>query len=114
MIDPATEIGRVRLLTGDITATPFFEDHIYQYYLDQGEGEVGSAIAIVEAMASAFALMPERERVGHFETYNISLSFLDSRLDELKKKRYGTQSAPMIIRAGQDSWDRVSNIFFDD
>jgi len=108
-IDPSTQVGRMRLLTGDVEG--YFDDPIYQHQLDEGKSELEGAIEVLEYLINAFALMPSRERAGAYETYNLNLSFLDGRLDELKKRRYSYKKAPVVINSGQDSWDWFDNIF---
>lgn len=110
-IDFSTDIGKARMYVGDIGDEKLFEDTVYQQLLDAGKSPIETAIELLEAAITHFAMMPTRERAGAYEVYSMNIQFLDSRLDELKKKRYGATKTPVVINPGQKSWDWLDTIF---
>lgn len=112
-LDLTNPVNRVRMLTGDLNATePYFEDSIYQYYLDQGNSEQETAIEILEATIAAFSLNPTRERSGSYEAYGQNLKFLQDRLESLKQKKVTTTGkTPVLLNPGQRSWQWLDDLF---
>ncbi|WP_306169121.1 hypothetical protein [Halomonas sp. MMSF_3323] len=112
MIDPTSDVGRIRLLTGDIDEPYYFEDDIYLYYLNEGMSELEVAIEITNNIIAYLSLSPTRERTGSIEVYQQNLTFLQQRLKDMEKDNQAKNKIiPAIINPGQKSWCWLDEIF---
>ena len=117
MIDPNTDIGRVRLLTGD-TATDeidqYLADNIYEWFLAENGGDIyEAAIEALESIINQLSLTPERWRIGDAEEYRANIDTLERRLDALKLKRNRVRKSPIpiVIHTDRKDWSDFDSIF---
>ncbi|MCK2041945.1 hypothetical protein KZO83_04490 [Chromohalobacter sp. TMW 2.2308] len=117
MIDPNTDIGRTRLLTGD-TATEeldqYLPDNIYDWFLQDNEGDVyEAAIAALETIINQLSLTPERWRIGDASENRANIDTLEKRLDALilKRNRVKKTPVPILLNTDRKDWSDFEAIF---
>lgn len=100
----ATNIGKVRLLTGDkVISDPVFTDEEIEVFLSNNGNSINLAAAeLLEAWAAQYSANVDSEKIGD---YSYSQSIVDKLLKQaaaLKEKEY---SAPAIAWAEMDLLD---------
>ena len=101
--DLATDIGKVRLITGDkIISTPVFTDEELQVFLtDAGSVNLASAM-LLEAWAASYGANADSERIGD---YTYTQRIVDKMLDLAKRLRDKESDAPALAWAEMDLTD---------
>ncbi len=99
--DLTTDIGKVRLTTGDKTVSdPIFTDEELQVFLDNNGDDINLASAdALEAWAAQYGANVDSEKIGD---YNYSQSIITKLLSMAKALRDKAASAPAIAWAEPD------------
>jgi hypothetical protein len=70
VIDPSTDIGKLRLSVGDYRDLPFLPDAVYQQVLDDNGGSVKKAVPICANYILGMLVTSTRSKLAQIESYD--------------------------------------------
>lgn len=107
--------NRVRLLVGDVADIPWLDDGVYNYVIDQNNGdELKAAYDVLRYVESRITLEPSTSVANGYEETRPMLLYIEKRKKELEvdiAKRDGTYAIPVVVRTDRKNWNDIDIIF---
>lgn len=111
----ASARNRVRLLVGDVADIPWLDDAVYNFTLDQNDGdELRAAYDVLRYVESRITLEPMNSNNGFIDETRPMILYIEKRKKELQAdiaKRDGTYAIPLVVRSDRKNWNDIDDIF---
>jgi len=108
--------NRVRLKVGDVAKIPWLDDGVYNFALQNNDGnELRAAYDVLRYVESRIALEPSGNTNGFYSESRPILKEIERLKDELHielRKAEGTYKVPIIVRTDRKDWKDIDSIRF--